>query len=115
MDMNVVGYHIDKNRRQDIGKPVDIDDDYKRLYVDVKFAYRINNNADPKNIYLEFFDKTYRFSELSTKADFGAVLRVKTSFPVNDKEMSLPMNISIYSKQDVDLDLYDVRLKVEGL
>ena len=115
VDMNVVGYHIDKNRRQDIGKPVDIDDDYKRLYVDVKFAYRINNNADPKNIYLEFFDKTYRFSELSTKADFGAVLRVKTSFPVNDKEMSLPMNISIYSKQDVDLDLYDVRLKVEGL
>lgn len=115
VDMNVVGYHIDKNRRQDIGKPVDIDDDYKRLYVDVKFAYRINNNADPKNIYLEFFDKTYRFSELSTKADFGAVLRVKTSFPVDDKEMSLPMNISIYSKQDVDLDLYDVRLKVEGL
>lgn len=115
VDMNVVGYHIDKNRRQDIGKLVDIDDDYKRLYVDVKFAYRINNNADPKNIYLEFFDKTYRFSELSTKADFGAVLRVKTSFPVNDKEMSLPMNISIYSKQDVDLDLYDVRLKVEGL
>lgn len=115
VDMNVVGYHIDKNRRQDIGKLVDIDDDYKRLYVDVKFAYRINNNADPKNIYLEFFDKTYRFSELSTKADFGAVLRVKTSFPVDDKEMSLPMNISIYSKQDVDLDLYDVRLKVEGL
>lgn len=116
VDMNVVGYHIDKDCRQDIGRTVDIDEDYQRIYVDVKFAYRINNNADPKNIFLEFFGKTYRFSELSTKADFGAVLRVKTSFNVNDKDMAkMPMNISIYSKQDVDLDLYDVRLKVEGL
>lgn len=116
VDKNVVGYHIDKDCRQDIGRTVDIDENYKRIYVDVKFAYRINNNADPKNIFLEFFGKTYRFSELSTKTDFGAVLRVKTSYNVNDKDMAkMPMNISIYSKQDVDLDLYDVRLKVEGL
>lgn len=116
VDMSVVGYHIGKDSRQAICKPIRFDGKYQRVYVDIKFNYRINNNADPKKIYLELFDKSYRFSELSEKSDFGHTMRVKTSFLLTDEEaFDRPMDIFICAKQDLDIDLYDVRVKVEGL
>lgn len=116
VDMSVVNYKIGKDVRQPICKPVKLDGQYHRIDVDVKFAYRINNDADPKKIYLEFFDKTFRFSELSEKSDFGHTMRIKTSFFLADDEIfDRPVDISIYPKQDLDIDLYDVRVKVEGL
>ena len=116
VDMSVVNYKIGKDGRQPICNPVKLDGQYHRIDVDVKFAYRINNDADPKKIYLEFFDKTFRFSELSEKSDFGHTMRIKTSFFLADDEIfDRPVDISIYPKQDLDIDLYDVRVKVEGL
>ena len=116
VDMSVVNYKIGKDGRQPICNPVKLDGQYHRIDVDVKFAYRINNDADPKKIYLEFFDKTFRFSELSEKSDFGHTMRIKTSFFLADDEIfDRPVDISIYPKHDLDIDLYDVRVKVEGL
>lgn len=116
VDMNVVGYKIWQDERQPICKSVKFDDKCQRIYVDVKFAYRINNDADLKKVYLEMFGKKYRFSELSEKSDFGYTMRIKTSFLVTDDGfMDEPVDISICPNQDLDIDLYDVQVKVEGL
>lgn len=123
--MSEVDYHIDTHRHQLICDPVNFNKKYERIYVDVKFSYEIENDVDPKDIYIVFYsyDKkptstfyvSYRLSELSVKSDEGNVVRVKTTFFVVDEEMmQYPMYITIFANKDLDIKCSDVRVKIEG-
>lgn len=118
--------HIDNNTRQKICDPIEFDGKYERIYIDAKISYKIKNGVNPQDVFIEFytndkdkgavFYKAYRFSELSEKADNGNILRVKTTFfIINEEITNNPMFISIFTRQDLDIDIRDVNVKVEGL
>lgn len=126
VEMEPVDYHIDRDRRQEICDPVMLKKNYERVYVDVKFGFEIKNNANPQEIYIEFYikdDKSsalfyygYRFSDMCVKTGDSNLFRVKTAFFLADKNIkNHPMKISLMTKQDLDIELHDVRVKVEGL
>ena len=123
----VVDYHINKNSDEKLCDYIDFDDTYERIYVDVRFSYKIKNHADPRDLFIVFksvdrkpkslFYKAYKFSEMSVKTDDGDALVAKTTFFIGNKEVfDYPMSISIYStKQDLDIECKDLKIKVEGL
>ena len=123
---DVVDYHLDKERSQFIYNGVEFKGNFERVYVDLRFNYKIKNNADPNEMFVVFksldkkprslFYKAFRFSEMTVESKGDNVLRVKTTFfIVNDEIMDYPMSIMIYSNQDLDIEYSDVKISIEGL
>ena len=123
--MPAVEYKLNGHSHQRICDPIEFDKKYERVYVDVKFAYEFKNNVNPQDIFVVFYsyDKkpaatfymAYKFSELGVKTEEGNVVRVKSTFFVLDKEMmDYPFHITIFSNQETDIKLSNVRVKVEA-
>lgn len=116
-------YHINKNRTQNLCDGIVFDSVYERIYVDVKFRYELKNKVDPQEIFIVFksedkkpkslFYKSFRFSEMTTKTEDGTILTAKTTFFMVNKEiMNYPMSVSIFTKQALDIECNDIRIKV---
>ena len=108
-------------------KHVDFGQNMEKIYVDVSFDYKLNDNVDPNFTYVVFkindqrgntvFYKAFRFSEMSSKADNGYNLfRTKTTLFMLGKEISdLPMKILLYSRDGLDIEYKSLKVKVDGL
>ena len=119
-------YHINKECRQKVFAPVAFDEKYERVYINAQFSYKIKNNVDLQDVYMEFFlnngnnasnfYRGYRFSELSKESGETNLLTVRTTFfMINNDVTNNPMFISILAKKDLDIEISDLKIKVEGL
>ncbi len=122
----VVDYHIEQNRVRHLCDNVKFRGDYERVYVDVQFSYKIKNAADIQNVFIVFktedkkpvslLRKGYKFSEMTIKSEGSNVLRARTTlFIVNKEILKYPMSISIYAKENLDIECSDMRINVRGL
>ena len=124
--MAAADHHIGKDNTQRLCDVIKFNRDYERVYVDVKFSYKIKNDVNPQDIFIVF--KTddnkpssllyyaYKFSEMTVKSNDENVLRAKTTFFIVDKDIvNYPMSISIYTKQDLDIECSKLRVNIEGL
>lgn len=120
-----VSCHVNQGGRYKIVDEIEFTRKFERLYVDVRFDFKIKNNVDLQDIAIEvysvdkrpvaLFFKGYRFSELSKKTDDGYAFKLKTTFFIaNDEMMDYPMAISFSTKKDLDIDISNVKIKVEG-
>lgn len=121
-----IDYHIKEKGSQGICESVVYDDCYERVYVDVRFGFKIKNKVNLDNVHIVFksgdglpksmFYKSYKFSEMCVKSGEGDVLSAKTTFFIVNKEiMKYPLKIMIYSTEDLDIECKDMKINVKGL
>ena len=123
---DVVEYHINKDGVLKICDSIVFDGNFERIYVDVTFSYKIKNNADPQEMFIVFktddklpaslLYKAYKFSEMTVKSEENDILRTKTTFFVSNEDvMKYPLDILIFTREELDIELGDLKINVEGL
>lgn len=123
---DVVEYHINKDGVLKICDSIVFDGNFERIYVDVTFSYKIKNNADPQEMFIVFktddklpaslLYKGYKFSEMTVKSEENDVLRTKTTFFVSNEDvMKYPLDILIFTREELEIELGDLKINVEGL
>ncbi len=110
-----------------IEQPVVFSRNYEKLYINMSFDYKFKNDVNPNETFVVFkindrkgysvLYKSFRFSEMSSDAADGyRTFRAKTTlFMINKEIVDLPMQIMIFSKDKLDIEYKDLKIKVEGL